>query len=80
MTGARLSAATLGLRFEEKRLDMVRLIFEDEEPRVLRRRSWLGIVFNSSEEVREVAVSGEMVSAVAFLLVEEEEDTGFRVS
>lgn len=55
----------------------MRLIFEEEEPRVLRRRSWFGTGFNSSEEVREVAVSGEMVSAVAFLV--EVEDTGFRV-
>lgn len=54
----------------------MRLIFEDEDPRVLRRRSWLGVVAKSSEEVRDVAVSGEMVSAFAGFV---EERTGFRV-
>lgn len=42
---------------------MVRLKFEDEDPRVLRRRSWFGVAAKSSDEVREVAVSGEIVSA-----------------
>lgn len=55
---------------------MVRLKFEDEDPRVLRRRSWFGVVTaGSSEEVRD-AVSGERVSAEAVLV---EEGAGFSV-
>lgn len=56
MTGGWLSACT-GLRFEEKSWDIVRLKFEDEEPRVLRRLSWLGVESKSSVEVR-AAVDG----------------------
>lgn len=51
------------LRLAENKFDMVRLNFREEEaePRVLRRRSWLGVeAAGSSADVRAVA-GGETV-------------------